>query len=162
LLANSLCALLLPCASVPAFAVSAVATINVTVTRYLSIVNTSSMEFGSISVSATAGTVVLGTDGMRFSTGGVTINPAGSFTPATFVIAGKPDANFVIKLPEQVTLRDGQGNIIKVDNFSSSAQTGQLDANGVLEIKVGGQINLDPNQTSGDYSGTLIVELHYG
>jgi hypothetical protein len=161
-LGNGICALVLLCAPVSAFAVSAVATINVTVARFLSIVNTSSMEFGSVSVSATAGNVIIGVDGTRSATGGVTINPAGSFTPAKFVLEGKPNANFILKLPDKVELRDGQGNVIEVTNFKSSTDSGQLDGNGVLEINVGGQINLDANESSGDYSGTMIVELHYG
>ncbi|KPJ93401.1 MAG: hypothetical protein AMJ55_08050 [Gammaproteobacteria bacterium SG8_15] len=146
---------------VSGFAASAVSTINVSVTHSLSITNVSALEFGSISVSSTAGTVVIGTDGMRFSTGGVTINPSGNYTPAKFYIEGKPNANFSIKLPNTVELRDGYGNTITVDHFNASVESGTLDARGVLEFKVGGQINLDPNQSTGEYSGTMVVELNY-
>ena len=144
-----------------AFAASAISTINVSVTRFLTITNVSTLEFGSVSVSATAGTVVIGTDGMRFSTGGVVINPSGSYTPARFFIEGKPNTNFSIKLPEKVQLRDGNGNTIDVDNFNTNVDSGTLDSNGVVEIKVGGQINLDANQNTGEYSGTMVVELNY-
>ncbi|MCI0507137.1 MAG: DUF4402 domain-containing protein [Gammaproteobacteria bacterium] len=140
---------------------SAVTTVNVTVARYLSITNTSSLEFGNISVSATAGAVVIDDTGMRFATGGVTINPAGSFNPAKFIIEGKPNANFAIKLPYKIELRDSNGNIIDVTDFKSSDKSGTLDINGIREISVGGQINLDPNQATGDYTGTMIVELNY-
>lgn len=140
---------------------SAVSTISVSVTRSLSITNISTLEFGSVSVSSTAGTVVIDTDGMRFSTGGVMVDPSGSYTPARFYIEGKPNANFSIKLPNRVELRDGFGNTISVDNFNTSVESGALDANGVLEFKVGGQINLDPNQNTGEYSGTMVVELNY-
>lgn len=150
--------LLLP---VPASAVSALATINVTVARFLSITNTSSLEFGTISVSSTAGSVVVDVNGMRFTTGGVSINPAGMYTPAKFIIEGKPDASFSITLPDSVELRDGKGNTIHVDKLESSNKSGNLDANGALEVKVGGKINLDANQKSGDYSGVMIVELNY-
>jgi len=150
--------LLLPA---PAFAVTAIATINVTVARFLSITNTSSLEFGTVSASATAGSVVVDINGMRFTTGGVSINPAGVFTPAKFIIEGKPDANFSISLPDTVELRDGKGNSIEVNKFESSAKSGSLDGNGALEIKVGGKINLDANQKSGDYSGVMVVELNY-
>jgi spore coat protein U-like protein len=142
-------------------AASAVSTISVSVTRSLSITNISALEFGSVSVSSTAGTVVIDTDGMRFSTGGVMVDPSGSYTPARFYIEGKPNANFSIKLPNRVEIRDGFGNTISVDNFNTSVESGTLDANGVLEFKVGGQINLDPNQNTGEYSGTMVVELNY-
>lgn len=145
----------------PAFAVSAMATINVTVARFLSITNTSSLEFGTVSVSSTAGSVSVDTEGMRFTTGGVTVNPSGVFNPAKFIIEGKPDASFSITLPDSVELRDGKGNILQVDEFKASNQTGNLDSNGALEVKIGGKINFDANQKSGDYSGVMIVELNY-
>lgn len=145
----------------PSFAVSAVATVNVTVARFLSITNTSALEFGVVSASATAGSVVIDANGLRFTTGGVQINPSGLFTPAKFIIEGRPDASFSINLPEKVELRDGNGNTIEVNKFETNNQTGNLDSNGALEVKVGGKINLDANQKSGDYSGVMIVELNY-
>ena len=156
-----LCGSAMLCISMPAFSVSAIATINVTVARFLSIKNINSLEFGSVSVSSSAGSVLIDANGMRFASGGVTINPAGSFAPAKFIVEGKPDADFAIILPNTVELRDGNGNTIKVDNFKANAETSKLDSNGLLEITVGGQINLDANQTSGDYSGIMILELGY-
>ncbi|KPJ91130.1 MAG: hypothetical protein AMJ55_12380, partial [Gammaproteobacteria bacterium SG8_15] len=86
---------------------------------------------------------------------------SGSYTPAKFVIEGKPKANFYIKMPDRVELRDGYGNIISVTDFRANMQSGALNDEGVLEIKIGGQINLDPNQSTGDYSGSMVVELNY-
>jgi len=108
-----------------------------------------------------AGSVTIDTSGTRFTTGGVTINPAGLFTPAMFIIEGKPDSSFSLKLPDTVELRDANGNTIQVEKFEASNTTGNLDSNGTLEIKVGGKINLDANQQSGDYNGVMIVELNY-
>jgi len=143
------------------FAASAVATVSVTVARFLSITNTSSLEFGVVSVSAMAGSVTIDTNGMRFTTGGVTINPTGLFTPAKFIIEGRPDSNFSLKLPDRVELRDANGNTIQVEKFQTSHATGNLDSNGTLEITVGGKINLDANQQTGDYNGVMVVELNY-
>ena len=144
-----------------AFAVSTIATINVTVARFLSIANVTSLDFGTISASSTAGSVVVDASGSRFTTGGVTINPSGSFNPARFVIEGKPDANFSLKLPDSVELRDGNGNTILVEKFQIDNPEGNLDSSGSMEIKIGGKINLDANQKSGDYSGVMVVELNY-
>jgi len=151
-------ALLVP---LSALAASATATINVTVVRFLSITNISSLEFGEVSVSASAGSVVVDPGGMRFASGGVTVNPSGLFMPAKFIIEGRPDSSFSVNLPAKVQLRDGNGNIIEVENFEASNQSGHLDSNGALEITVGGKINLDANQKMGDYSGVMIVELNY-
>ena len=98
---------------------------------------------------------------MRYAVGGVTINPAEHFTPAVFLIEGKPYENFAVKLPDKVELRDSHGNTIEVNQFKSTVDSGALDANGLLEIKIGGQIDLDANQSTGDYSGTMVVELNY-
>ena len=147
--------------SAPGVAASAVTTIKVSVARFISITNTSLLEFGTVPASTTAGTVFINTDGNRFATGGVTIDPAGLFTPAKFYIEGKPDSEFSVKLPSKVVLRDGNGNTINVDNFKADTKFGQLNSNGTLEISVGGQINLDPNQSAGDYTGTMVVELNY-
>lgn len=154
-------ALLLLNTSVTSYAASAVTTIKVSVVRFLSITNTSLLEFGTVSASTTAGAVLIDTDGNRFATGGVTIDPAGLFTPAKFYIEGKPDSEFTMNLPNKVVLRDGNGNTINVDKFQADTETGQLSSNGTLEIRVGGQINLDPNQSAGDYTGTMVVELNY-
>ncbi len=148
-------------ASAPSMAASAVTTIKVSVVRFLSITNISLLEFGTVSASKTAGTVFINSDGTRYATGGVTIDPGGLFTPAKFYIEGKPDSQFTVKLPSKVVLRDGSGNTIHVDNFQADTPTGQLNSNGSLEISVGGQINLDPDQAGGDYSGTMIIEVNY-
>lgn len=155
------CVFLIFCGQIPALAASAVTTINVTVARFLTVTNTSTMEFGTVSVGSTAGAVTIGSDGKRYAVGGVTINPAENFAPAIFLIEGKPYENFVVKLPDKVELRDGRGNTIEVNQFKSSIDSGALDANGLVEIKIGGQIDLDANQSTGDYSGTMVVELNY-
>jgi hypothetical protein len=148
-------------ASAGSLAASAVTTIKVSVVRFLAITNISVLEFGTVSPSTTAGTVFINHDGNRFATGGVTLSPGALFSPARFYIEGKPDAQFTVQLPAKVVLRDGNGNTIDVNNFQTDVKTGQLNSNGTLEINVGGQINLDPNQAGGDYTGTMTVELNY-
>ena len=85
---NCACAICLTWTSASCLAVTAVSTVNVKVARFLTITNTQSLEFGSVSVSATAGTVSVTHDNTRFATGGVTINPADSYSPAKFIIEG--------------------------------------------------------------------------
>jgi len=148
-------------ASANSLAASAVTTIKVSVVRFLAITNTSMLEFGTVSPSTTAGTVFINYEGNRFATGGVTLSPGAFFSPARFYIEGKPDSQFTVQLPAKVVLRDGNGNTIDVNNFQTDVKTGQLNSNGTLEINVGGQINLDPNQAGGDYTGTMTVELNY-
>jgi hypothetical protein len=145
----------------PAHADSATGTTIATITRFLSITNISNLEFGTVSAGSAAGSVIVDSRGKRSSTGGVVINPNETFTPARFVIQGKPNGSFTVSLPTQVELTDTTGNTIAVNNIRSNMQNGRLDNAGELELTVGGQINLDANQSSGDYSGILVVELNY-
>jgi len=156
------CALvLLLCITNNAHAESAVATVNVTVVRFMSIVNISSLDFGVVSVGSTAGSVVISNDGLRFSTGGVDISPSDPASPAKFIAAGSPNSSYFVYLPQSVQLVDQNGNTILLNQLQASSLSGQLDANGNLDLSVGGQINLDANQSPGNYSGTLVIELDY-
>lgn len=145
----------------PAHADSATGTTIATITRFLSITNVSNLEFGTVSAGAVAGSVRVDSEGKRSATGGVVINPNGAFTPARFVIQGKPNGSFTVTLPKRVELTDNTGNTIAVDNIRPSTPTGRLDTDGAMELSVGGQINLDANQSTGDYTGILVVELNY-
>ena len=160
-LSGYFCILLVMITATPVHAGSAAGTAIATITRFLSITHISELEFGTVSASSAAGSVVIDIQGNRFSTGGVVINPSGAFTPAKFVIQGKPNASFTVSLPNIVELRDTAGNSIAVDNIKSSLESGRLGDEGALEITVGGQINLKANQSTGDYSGILVVELNY-
>jgi hypothetical protein len=149
------------CLTPAAYADSATGTAIATITRFLSITNISDLEFGVVSVSSSAGSVMIDAQGNRRASGGAAINPNDEFTPARFVIQGKPNATFTVSLPRRVELKDTSGNIIAVDNIRSSLGTGRLDGEGALEITIGGQVNFAPNQSTGDYSGVLVVELNY-
>lgn len=145
----------------PAYADSATGTAITTITRFLSITNVSNLEFGTVSAGSTAGSVMVNSQGQRSSTGGVVIDPNGGFTPARFVIQGKPNGAFTVSVPTRVQLTNTTGNTIAVDNIRSNMPNGRLDNNGSLELSVGGQINLEANQSTGDYTGILVVELNY-
>lgn len=145
----------------PLYAGSTAGTTQATVTRFLAISRLSDLAFGTVSVSASAGSVRIDPLGNRYTSGGVAIDPADPFKPARFFIQGKPNAAFTVALPPSVQLKDPAGNAIVVDNIKSSLASGRLGEAGSAEIFVGGQINLKANQATGDYSGVLVVELHY-
>lgn len=160
-----LAGLLLPgLAMAPAslWALSADSEIHVTVTRHVSVANISAMEFGEVSVNSVPGTVTLNPDGSRSSSGGVLIDSTGSASPARFMVEGMAGLDYQVQLPGQVVIGDGNGNTIIVDNLvAASRDTGAGSAPGVLELQVGGRLNLKENQAVGDYSGTLVVEVSY-
>jgi len=153
--------LILICISGQVFAVTVTAPVNVEIVRFLTLLNTSGLEFGKISASGAAGTVVITYDGNRYATGGAAVDPADRFNPATFLIQGRPNESFTVQLPDKIELYDQNGNKIVIENFKTNAETGNLGASGDMEITVGGKLNLDPNQPSGSYTGTLVLEVHY-
>ena len=146
----------------PLFAVSSVATVNVKVSRFLSMTNTSAMNFGEVSINSVAGEVTLNSDGTRESVGGIRLNGSGSYSPAKFVIEGAQNADYSISFPEEVVMTDGNGNTLTVDHINSELfDAGETNSNGLRELVVGARLNLEAYQATGEYSGTLLVEVEY-
>ena len=142
-------------------AVTVTAPVQVEIVRFLTLLNMSGLEFGKVSASGAAGTVVITYDGNRYATGGAAIDPADRFTPASFIIQGRPNESFTVQVPDSIELLDQNGNKIILENFKSSAEQSNLDPSGNMEFTVGGKLNVDPNQPNGSYSGTLVINVHY-
>ena len=146
----------------PLLAVSSVATVNVKVSRFLSIANTGAMNFGEVSINSVAGEVTLKSDGTIEAAGGVRLNSGGSFSPAKFVIEGAQNSNYSISFPEEVVMTDGYGNTLIVDQINSELfDAGDSNSNGLKELVVGATLNLEAYQATGSYSGSLVVEVEY-
>lgn len=155
-------AILFLSASSSLYAVSSVATVNVKVDHFLSMINTGAMNFGQVSINSVAGAVTLNTDGTRQSTGGVKVAGSSSYSPAKFVIEGAQNANYSVSFPEEVVMTDGYGNRLIVDHINSELlEVGSSGSNGLRELVVGAQLNLDAYQATGAYSGSLVVEVEY-
>jgi hypothetical protein len=145
-----------------AYAATATATVTVDVVSTIRLNNITSMVFGDIASSASAGTVILNTTGARVSTGGVTINTSVPGSAATFDVMGDPNASYAITLPAAITLTNPLGNSMLVDNLNSTPSSfGNLDASGQSVLQVGGTLNVDPNQIFGSYSGLMSVTVEY-
>lgn len=146
----------------PVLAASAQATVSVKVVRHVSIANKSNMSFGYLSAGAAAGSVVLQQDGSRNPTGGVILESGGSSTPASFTAEGEPNASFAISLPAAITMADSAGNVMTVDDFtSSSGNNATFDDNGRHQLSVGARLHVNPNQTLGDYTGSMQISVNY-
>ncbi|RBL89754.1 DUF4402 domain-containing protein [Chitinophaga flava] len=134
---------------------SATATANAsaTVVTPIAITTGNNLSFGLVAPSAAAGTVVLGTDGSRNFTGGASQLPGtGTVSVATFNVTGEPNYNYAITLPTSVTLTNGGGQNLVVDNFVSNPNgTGLLTA-GAQTLLVGGTLELVANANPGSYS----------
>ena len=154
--------LLLLVVSTPLFAASSLATVNAKVIRHLTMTNTSEMNFGVVSINSTAGAVVLSTDGRRESTGGARINGSGSYSLAKFMIEGSLNADYSITFSQEIEMSDGHGNTLTIDRINSKlVDAGESDGKGLRELVVGARLNLEAYQATGDYQGSLIVEVEY-
>ena len=132
----------------------------------LSLLNTGPLDFGYLASGATAGTCTIDADtGARTTTGGVT-PLGGSFGAASFVGAGTPNRNVLIREPSgTITLtRSGGTETMTVSNFRVNGGNGtsrKIAADGTLIFKVAGQLNVGANQRDGQYVGTFPVTVDY-
>jgi hypothetical protein len=148
--------------STSVFAVSSVATVNVKVTRFLSMINTDAMNFGEVSINSVSGAVTINSDGTREAAGGVRINNRSPHSLAKFVIEGAQYADYSVSFSNEVVMTDGYGNILIVDHINSELlEAGSSESNGLKELVVGATLNLEAYQAAGLYSGSLVVEVEY-
>lgn len=140
---------------------SDVATATATLVTPISISKTVDMNFGTVASSATAGSVVLGTDNVATPAGGVSI-PGGSPTAAKFTVSGEGTSSFTISLPTSIILAAGANNLT-VNNFTSNPSgTGALVA-GTADVAVGATLVVPANTPAGVYTNStdLTVTVNY-
>ncbi len=142
---------------------TATATSTGTIITPIAIEKTVDMNFGNVSVNATAGTVVLAPAGTRTKTGGVTLPVVtGTVTAATFNVTGAGSSTYSITLPTTVTLSSGSNTMTATAFTSTPSGTGTLSA-GAQTLSVGATLNVAANQAAGTYtSGTpFSVTVNY-
>jgi hypothetical protein len=146
----------------------ATANATATIVTPISIVKTLDMSFGNI-YSAAAGTVILDPAGARTVTGGATLAPGGTITPATFTVSGTANVTYSITLPNAaITLTSG-ANSMTVGGAapglwtSSPTPTGTIGAGGNQTLTVGATLNVGAAQPAGIYNSTapFTVTVNY-
>jgi hypothetical protein len=145
----------------------------VTLLRFLSLIETQELDFGDIVRSPTlAGTVTISPTGTRTSTGGV-VPLFNNFRAGRF--AGVGTRNRLVQLnvvPNQINITNPLGGSMRVDNFVIGNLTGLVKlggsnqyritgANGLIGFSVGARVNVDANQNPGDYQGDYQVIFNY-
>jgi len=123
----------------------------------ISISKNTDMNFGTITVSSSGGTVVLSASGSRTASGGVILPSfTGTVTAAQFTVTGMPTYTYAITLPANFTLSEsGVGPASMVVNAftSTPSATGILTA-GTQTVIVGATLNVGASQTAGSYTNT--------
>lgn len=121
------------------------------------------LNFGTISRSSVAGTVIITADGQRSSTGGVSILTSSLFTAAPFAVSGENSAGFNLTLPDNDDVkmtRTGGTEEMEVTNFTHNSGL-VLSSSGAATFSVGATLNLDADQVAGDYTGSFNVTIAY-
>jgi hypothetical protein len=124
--------------------------------------NTLSLDFGTISTSASAGTVKVTSAGVSSITGGVTLLTS-TKTAASFKVTGLPNATYLVTLPAAATTLTDQETSTKtmtVDAWENST-AGILSASGTQDFTVGATLHVGANQAAGTYKGTFNVTVAY-
>ncbi len=120
------------------------------------------MGFGRF-VAQGGGTVVIGVNGARSSTGSV-ILLSSSPSAATFTLdpPGKGNKLAMVSLPPNGSVLMSNGSsTMPVNHFVSNAPTnGQLNAPNYA-LSVGATLQVGPNQAPGNYVGTFAVTVDY-
>lgn len=129
----------------------------------MTLVKLSDLDFGSVTVT-TAGTATVDAGSGALSvTGGV--QPfAGPTTPAHLQIAATGLALVIIHIPTAATTvtRVGGTETMTVSNWALDGFAIRLiPANGILDVNIGGQLNVGANQVSGTYVGSFAVTADY-
>lgn len=129
----------------------------------LELVNLSDLEFGSIVAGDTAGTVTIAaTDDSRTLSGGL-VGGSRDGAAARFLTFGGPlQFIFVSRGPLPVLTRDGGTETMNVSSLILNGPTFRfLDAAGVLDLRVGGTLQVNADQAPGNYRGTFQINVTY-
>lgn len=126
----------------------------------LQIANAAPLYFGTIAPSlTTADVVVVSAEGTKDCGAALTCLTE-DHTAAAFKVSGAEDATYTIDLPEEIAILNEDGVKMSVTKFSGSKNSGTLVA-GTDEFKVGGTLNVDAQQATGEYTGTFVVAVEY-
>jgi hypothetical protein len=138
-------------------------TATATIIGPLALTKVTDMDFGTIAVTGTAGTVVLGTDNSRTAVGPALVPPSAGVA-ATFTVSGEASRTFSITLPADgaVTLVNG-ANTMAVNGFQHDmGGSPALDGTGAAAFAVGATLSVGAAQAAGVYtSANFPVTINY-
>ncbi|MCL2369384.1 MAG: DUF4402 domain-containing protein [Alphaproteobacteria bacterium] len=139
-----------------AITVTGDASVNITATLAAS--QTTPMNFGDVTPTASADTVVLSPAGTATSG---TLGLAGSTTAGEFAISGSPDTVLTVSFGAG-SVTDGS-NTMNLSDFTTSPTGASIvtDSSGDLTLMVGATLNVGASQVAGAYTGTYTITISY-
>jgi hypothetical protein len=153
-----------------------VVSVSARIVEGMALSQTTSLNFGTnIKTTTEGGSVILASNSStRNYTGGLTSSKSTNqnATNATFEISGSSLATYAITLPAAITLThtsiDNGINTMVVTSIKarfneaeSDSVTSSINSNGTDRFTLGGTLNVQENQISGQYSGQYEVCVNY-
>ncbi|UVO55098.1 DUF4402 domain-containing protein [Sphingomonas sp. SUN039] len=132
--------------------------------RPIVLANSRALDFGTLITGVTAGTVTINprTDA-RTRTGGLSLVGGGAPGAARFTATGTPAVNAFITIGTAPVLTRVSGTeTMTVSNMTlNGGRTRRIPASGILDVRVGGRLNVAANQRDGLYSGSFNLTVDY-
>lgn len=148
----------------PAVAATQTGTIAAVTVKPLSIVKVKDLDFGLIASGSGAGTIIIDpTNDAQSATGGANGPVAmGNGVAAQFYTYGGPLQFVSVTRGPLPTLSNGSGGTMTVSQLTLNGPTTRyLSSAGVLDLRVGGTLNIGANQAPGTYTGTFQITVTY-
>ena len=136
--------------------------------RTLTVTATQAIHFGTLCVTGGAGgTVIVGYDGSRASTGDVVLLPiAPAAQPAIFEIKLCQGRNVIITFSATTTLTGSNGGSLTLDigptekGINGASFTTNSDCNFITPLRVGGTLNIPGTAIPGTYTGSFDITFN--
>ncbi|GAB4395081.1 MAG: hypothetical protein Tsb0032_26170 [Kiloniellaceae bacterium] len=141
-----------------AFATDQTGNASAQIQQAISITEDTAMDFGTVAVDGSGGTVTISTAGAVSGPAGYTFS--GSPAAGTFTASG--DASTAVTISFTAGSLTGPGTAMALNNFTHDAGgSPTTDGTGDLTFNVGGDLVVNAAQASGSYSGTYTVTVNY-
>lgn len=128
--------------------------------KQISVSKAAELDFGTIVVSTTAGSVGIGTDGGLTCDAALTCS--GATSAAAFNIAGSKNEFVTISGDNNVTLKNADdATKTMVASLTRSDASLKLSNSGSGSFTVGGELAIAASQTDGVYEGSFNVTVDY-
>lgn len=135
--------------------------------RFITVTSTQAIHFGTFCLTGgSGGTITLGFDGSRSSSGGIVLLSAAPYAkPAIFEVKICQGRNVSISFASSTILTGNNGGTLTLDigptekGSNGSVFTTNSDCNFITPIRVGGTLHVPANATPGNYSGNFNITL---
>lgn len=146
-----------------ALAADAQAGATAAIVQPLSLVKTRDLEFGAMLAGTSGGSVVVNpnTDA-RTSSGAVTLAGTGGHAAQFMTYGGPLQFVWVTRGPLPVLTRQGGGGSMNVSQLSLNGSAFRfLSSAGLVDLRIGGTLQVNANQPSGHYEGDFEITVTY-